>query len=162
VSHNGNMVRDMFWCKPGLSTVSFATVSGRLNSDGIVNQDKGMMVINGTPTVNAARAAIMMDQPEDHNTPYRVQLYTNSTAYRFVIGYATTQTGTNDTVANEILLPIPDTMHIDEIFAVEGANQPYPIYFGLRSITASSSVTAILSVQKLNEVHPQSSSLPKQ
>ena len=155
----GNLTRDMFWLKPGLSPVTFSTTSGRLNSDGLVQQTKGIMTVGSSSGGSNRRAGLMMDQPEGIDTPYRVQVYSRVTPdysykYYLAIGYATTQTGTNDTIANEILIPIPNSGHLDEIFAIEGADQPYPIYFAIRS-SDSIVYNAVISVQKLNEVHPQ-------
>ena len=154
----GNMTRDMFWLKPGLSATPFSTVNGRLTTDGIVQQDKGYLYVSGTASAADRRAGLMMAQPESIDTPYRVQCYVQATLRNFnfwlAIGYATTQTGTNDTIANEILIPMPSGSHIDEIFAIEGAEQPYPLYFALRT-SQSATIYAAMSVQKLNEVHPQ-------
>lgn len=156
-----NLQRDMrFVMTSGLS-VAFPTTTNKLNSDGVVYSDVGTLRFN---TVSSSAATqyigVMMQQPTGEKTPYRVKGYLRGTGTsQWVVGFADTQTGTNDTVSNVTNLGAGVIIEVDEIVCMEESSGAIPLFFGFVVGAPSASFSGQMSVQRLNVVPPRFSSI---
>jgi hypothetical protein len=155
-----NLQRDMNFVTLSQSALSWPSTANRLNSDGTVYTDMATANINGTTDASAAgtHCGIMITQPTGDRTPYRVQCSVyGSTAWYLSIGYATSTTGTNDTISGVQYIPGQAgsrTMKIDEIICLDGSSGSDPVFFAIYSAGTSVTYTGHLSVQRLNTVPP--------
>ena len=154
-----NLDRDMHWIEPGSGSISWPTTSGTLNSSGVVNQDVGYAYSSATTHSSATGTyvGVMIQQPTGEATPYRVKMRSNTNTF-LAIGYATTQTGSDDTVSNVQLLPFNNNQ-VDDIFVIVESSPTSPVFFGLRTPGTSTSVTFQISVQRLNITPPRYASV---
>jgi hypothetical protein len=160
MSSLNNLQRDQFWIDPSNASVSFPTVSSRLSTDGTVYQDVGYLYVNATSDASATNQMIgvMIQQPSGENTPYRIKAYTSSSQGSWTIGYASTTTGTNDTVSSQVIIPITSDRVLDEVINIKSSSGSDPLFFGLATSATSVAYSIMLSVQRLNVAPPRFSS----
>ena len=158
-----NLQRDQFWCEPGITFIPWSTTANRGNSDGIVHTDVGrLQTAASAPAIANSMVGVHMQQPVGENTPYRVKAYCNvGFSMSLCIGYNQgTVTGTNDTISDQLFLPIEGVGIVDEIVNVKASSNDDPIYFGIYTAVGSSVfLTVALSVQRLNTVPPRYASV---
>jgi hypothetical protein len=161
MSNPVNLQRDMVYFDIGQSTIVWPTTSNRLNSSGVVNQDIGQLYVNGTTDATATnqRTGVLIQQPAGERTPYRLKLFVETTGSPTLeIGYATTQTGTDDTVTSGTMMPLigdGEYFYLDEIICLDASDQTNPVYFSVRTSSTSTFFRIFMSVQRLNTVVPR-------
>jgi hypothetical protein len=151
-----NLQRDMVWCSPGATAVTWPTVNNAVNSDGVVHQDAASIVVASTSDASASgtRVGIFLQQPQGERTPYRVRAWT-SQGNIFNISYANgSVTGTNDAIQSGSVLISANSRQLDEIFCVDATSGNDPIFFGFTSSGTSIYQYVFMSVQRLNVAPP--------
>ena len=161
-----NLQRDMMWLDPSQATVVWPTTTSKINSSGVVNQDKGFQAWNAVTDGSAVDTMIgvLMQQPTGENTAYRVKaMIQTGTVPLFRVGYMSGSiTGTNDSIGNSVLIPCPGNTQrwwIDEVVCLEATNGSDPVFFACRAPGTSISVQGVISVQRLNVAPPRYASV---
>ena len=154
-----NLQRDQFWAEPGITPIAWSTTVNRGNSDGVVHTDVGRLYTAATaPAIANSMVGIHMQQPAGENTPYRVKVYSQvGFSISLCVGYNQgSVTGSNDTISDQIFLPIDGVGVFDEIINIKASSNDDPIYFGVYTAIGSSVfLTTSMSVQRLNTVPPR-------
>jgi hypothetical protein len=157
-----NLQRDQLWFQTS-SNISWPSTIGRLNSSGIVNDNLATYYGSSTTSTTQTNLGVMIQQPTGENTPYRVKLYALSSSGVYLrVGYATTQTGTNDTIGDSEVIPVPkfgSAAYLDEVINVEATSGADPLFFAVYSSGSGIAIDIALSVQRLNVTVPRYSSV---
>jgi hypothetical protein len=147
-----NLQRDQLWLDNTLGSITFPSIGGNANSDGIVYNDIAYGQINSNSGSVVGYVGVMIQQPDGENTPYRVKIHHNGAADRVAIGYATTQTGTNDSLTQVRI--IPNDGIFDEVVNIAASSGSNPLFIGLYCSQTSTMHHGIISVQRLNVAPP--------
>ena len=155
-----NLLRDMVWCNLTLAKQSWNTVSGQMNSNGVVHQDVGLVWTTLTTGALAdSRIGIYFTQPTEEAVPYRVKLWSNDSGGQLIVTQSNgTITGTNDTTDSTRENRILVKNEFDEVIVVKPDGVTNPLCFAFRTTTASTQIKTLLSVQRLNVATPRFSS----
>lgn len=158
-----NINRDPFWIKDirdSVVTPWSTEGTGKMNSDGNVNDRIGYVRSSGASVISATQQGVgtYMRPPTNDYTPYRVKVYVpNSTGIFLVIGYApATITGIDDIVSNQNLYNIRE--NLDEIIMLPPHEDGHPfkdrpICFGVAAYQSGIS-NVRMSVQNLSVAPP--------
>jgi hypothetical protein len=155
MSNAKNLARDMLWFNPDLANLTWPTTTNRANAN-VGNTDKAIATCSSSTDASATSQmlGIQITQPEGENTPYRVKIKvaTSATIYA-VVGYASSSTGTNDTLSSYRRIPLING-ELDEVVTLIEKSGSEPAFFGLITDSTSTNVVASISVQRLNVVPP--------